>query len=439
MNTVLAGCERVAEVHDGPQDDLAVIGSAESSVRIYCRGAPVVFAHARGSLMFDQAGRSYIDFLSAAGSLNYGHNDPTIKHALLRYLAEDGILQTLDFVTAAKADFLRTLREVILEPRGLEYRTQFTGPTGANAVEAAIKLARKVTGRRPVAAFTNGYHGLSLGALALTGNGSKRRAGGVSLCDVLRLPFDGYAGLADTAGFARTLFDDPSSGYDAPAAFIVETVQGEGGLHAASPSWIRAIAQLARDLDALLIIDDIQAGCGRTGAFFSFDDMGVVPDIVCLSKSISGAGLPMAINLIRPHLDAWEPGEHTGTFRGNNLAFVGATAALQYWARGSFEAEIARRAAKMREALERVAGQTLSGAAEVVGRGMLLGLRFEESAAAEAMRAGLLAAGVVAETCGPRDEVLKLLPALNIPEPVLAEGLEKVQAVASALRSAASL
>jgi diaminobutyrate-2-oxoglutarate transaminase len=416
------------------QGDLALIEAMESQVRVYCRSAPVVFKEARGSEMFDEAGRRYIDFLSAAGSLNYGHNDPVLKQALVDYLSSDGIVQTLDFATTAKARFLRRFREVVLQPRGLDYKVQFTGPTGANAVEAAIKLARKCTGRRPIAAFTNAYHGVSLGALALTGNASKRRAAGVSLPDVLRLPYEGYLGPdVDTVAYARTLFQDPSSGYDLPAAFIVELVQGEGGLQVASPRWVRALAALARELGALLIVDDIQAGCGRTGQFFSFDSAELVPDIVCLSKSISGTGLPMAIDLIRPGLDAWEPGEHNGTFRGNNLAFEGATVALSYWADRSFERGIQMRAATLREYLERAVRTLPPDTAKVVGRGMILGLRFRVPELAEAMRAGLLRRGVIAETCGARDEVLKLLPALNIPPAVLAEGLEKLLAVAQEL------
>jgi len=416
------------------EGDLALIEAMESSVRFYCRGTPIVFKKAHGSEIFDENGSRYIDFLSAAGSLNYGHNDPPLMRVLLDYLASEGVLQALDFATTAKAQFLRRFKEVVLNPRGLEYKIQFTGPTGTNAVEAAIKLARKFTGRRGVAAFTNAYHGVSLGALALTGNLSKRQASAVSLPDVLRLPFEGYMGPEfDTAAFARKLFGDPSSGYEPPAAFIVEVVQGEGGLQAASSEWIQAIAALARDLGALFIVDDIQTGCGRTGTFFSFEPSGVVPDIVCVSKSISGVGLPMAINLIRPEFDVWEPGEHNGTFRGNNLAFVGARAALTYWESDKFEAGIHSRTSAIRDALGRAAQAFPAGWARVVGRGMLTGLRFDAAEYAELMRTGLMRRGVIAETCGPHDEVLKLMPALNIPMPLLLEGLDQTVAAANEL------
>ena len=414
---------------------MSIITSLESAVRTYCRGTPILFKKAMGSCLYDESGRRFIDFLCAAGSLNYGHNEPRIKRALLDYLASDGILQALDFATTAKSEFLRKFRDVALSPRHLQYRVQFTGPTGTNAVEAAVKLARKCTGRRPVAAFTNAYHGVSLGALALTGNRSKRTAAGVSLGDVIRLPYDGYFGAdVDTAEYARRLLCDPSSGFDAPAAFIVETVQGEGGLRTATAGWLQSIAALAKELGSLLIVDDIQAGCGRTGTFFSFESLGIVPDLVCLSKSISGCGLPMALLLIRPHLDIWEPGEHNGTFRGNNLAFVGASAALDYWADRRFEQGIAARASTVRSVLDDVCSRELGGRACRVGKSLFAGIRFHQFSAAELMRVALLERGVLTETCGAHNEVLKILPALNVPESLLAEGLDKLRLAAAGLK-----
>ena len=266
-----------------------VIERLESEVRAYCRSFPAVFARAEGARLYDARGRAYVDFFAGAGALNYGHNHPVLKQALLDYVAADGIAHGLDMHTAAKARFLEALEDVILAPRGLDYKAMFTGPTGTNAVEAAIKLARKVTGRELVIAFTNGFHGMTLGALACTGNAGKRGGAGVPLSHVAHEPYDGYYGDdVDTAALLEQRLSDPSSGLDAPAAILVETVQGEGGLNAASPEWLRAIAKIARAHGALLIVDDIQAGCGRTGGFFSFEGMGFTPDIVTLAKSLSG-------------------------------------------------------------------------------------------------------------------------------------------------------
>ena len=306
--------------------NLAIYERMESEVRSYSRSMPRQFGRAEGVWMHDDRGGRYLDFLSGCASLNYGHNHPVLKSALLDYIAGDGITHSLDMHTEAKAAFLDALETLILQPRKLDYRAMFTGPTGTNAVEAALKLARKITGRQQVIAFTNGFHGMTLGALACTGNAGKRGGAGVPLNHVSHSPYDGYYGPdIDTAELLEQRLADPSSGLDAPAAILVETVQGEGGLNAASPQWLKRIAAIARKHGALLIVDDIQAGCGRTGDFFSFDEAGIVPDIVTMAKSLSGMGLPFALTLFRPELDQWAPGEHNGTFRGNNHAFVTAS------------------------------------------------------------------------------------------------------------------
>ena len=244
----------------------------ESDIRSYCRSFPVLFNQAQGAELVTTEGKRYIDFLAGAGTLNYGHNHPVLKKALIKYLEEDGITHGLDMYSAAKERFLETFNRVILEPRGFsKYKIQFSGPTGANAVEAALKLARKVTGRSNVISFTNGFHGCTIGALAVTGNGHHRGAAGVPLTDVSRMPYANYFGEnVNTISMMDKLLSDPSSGIDKPAAVIVEVVQGEGGLNTASAEWMRKLEKLCRKHEMLLIADDIQAGCGRTGTFFSF-------------------------------------------------------------------------------------------------------------------------------------------------------------------------
>ena len=300
----------------------------ESGVRSYCRSFPVMFKQAQGAELITTEGTRYIDFLAGAGTLNYGHNHPVLKKALIEYIENDGIAHGLDMYSEAKERFLETFNRLILTPRKMQdYLIQFTGPTGTNAVEAALKLARKVKGRNNVISFTNGFHGCSIGSLAVTGNQHHRGAAGVTLSDVSRMPYANYFGdKVNTIAMMDKILADPSSGIDKPAAVIVEVVQGEGGLNAASADWVRKLEKLCRKHDMLLIVDDIQAGCGRTGTFFSFEEMGIKPDMITLSKSISGFGLPFAIVLLREKLDEWTPGEHNGTFRGNNHAFVTAAA-----------------------------------------------------------------------------------------------------------------
>ncbi|MFC9895086.1 diaminobutyrate--2-oxoglutarate transaminase [Nocardia sp. NPDC127579] len=407
-----------------------VFETLESNVRGYCRSWPTVFDIARGCWLRDEQGREYLDFFAGAGSLNYGHNNPVLKRALLDYITGDGITHALDMSTVAKRDLLETLRDTVFEPRGLDYKVQFPGPTGANAVEAALKLARKVTGRQAILNFTNAFHGMSLGALSVTGNAAKRAGAGVPLVHVAPMPYDGYLGGDDELRWMRRALDDSSSGLDKPAAVIVETVQGEGGVNVARAAWLRQLAELCAARGILLIVDDIQMGCGRTGGFFSFEFAGITPDIVTLSKSIGGYGLPMALVLFRPELDQWTPGEHNGTFRGNNAAFVTARVALRhYWSDPALEASTLAKGARVRAALLELAAQ--HPGLSVRGRGLVQGLVFEDaSPAAKACRLAF-ERGLLVETSGSEDEVIKLMPPLIVAEDELEHGLEVLSGAVS--------
>jgi diaminobutyrate-2-oxoglutarate transaminase len=401
----------------------AIYERRESAVRSYSRSMPRQFERAEGVWLYDDRGGRYLDFLSGCSSLNYGHNHPILKQALLDYVTADGIAHGLDLHTSAKAEFLRALEELILEPRDLDYRAMFTGPTGTNAVEAAIKLARKVTGRELVIAFTNGFHGMTLGALACTGNAGKRGGAGVPLSHVSHEPYDGYFGSGvDTAELLDRRLSDPSSGLDAPAAILLETVQGEGGLNAASPEWLRTIAKIAAKHGALMIVDEIQAGCGRTGTFFSFEESGIKPDIVTLAKSLSGMGLPFALTLFRPELDIWAPGEHNGTFRGNNHAFVTSAAALRhFWTTDAFQQDVQRRGDLLGRRLDRMARKHKL---TTCGRGMMRGIDVGTGQAAAAITRTCFAQGLIIETSGAHDEIVKVLAPLVIDDELLSAGLD---------------
>lgn len=406
----------------------ASVEALESGVRYYGPRFPANFVSARGSRLVTEDGREILDFLSACGSLNYGHNHPRLKQAAIDFLKRDGLLNALDLTTPIRQTFMRRFRDVVLAPRGLNYLLQFTGPTGTNAVEAALKLARKATGRTTIVAFSNAFHGVTLGALAATGGEGVRRASRPLLHGVVRLPFAGYdgAGVEELLRYERAVAD-PSGGLDPPAAFIVESVQGEGGLNVAPAAWLRALADVAKRLGALLILDEVQAGCGRTGRFFSFERAGIEPDVVCLAKSLSGLGLPMALNLVRPDRDVWSPGEHNGTFRGNSLAFATATAALEFWEEGlerTADARAAEIAAWTRALLLRWPGRGLSAR----GLGAMAGVAFAREGEAEAVARRAFERGVMLETAGPRDEVVKLLPALTTAPEDLAEGLRRIAA-----------
>ncbi|MEZ4281415.1 MAG: diaminobutyrate--2-oxoglutarate transaminase [Myxococcota bacterium] len=396
----------------------------ESAVRSYSRSFPVLFDRAEGTRIFDARGRSYLDFLSGCSTLNYGHNHPALKEALIRYIESDGISCGLDLFTRAKSEFLEAFEGRVLRPRQLDYIVQFPGPTGTNAVEAALKLARKVTGRRNVIAFTNGFHGVTLGALACTGNRLHRLDGELPLGGVTRIPYAGYLG-EDFDGLAllEKMLEDPSSGVDRPAAIILETVQGEGGLNVASAEWLRRVEAIARSSGALLIVDDIQAGIGRTGHFFSFEFAGIRPDIVTMAKSLSGYGLPMAAVLIRRDLDHWAAGEHNGTFRGNSSAFVTATAALgHFWQDDAFAARTRELGKMLRLRLDSLVMQFPELLRK--GRGMMQGIEMPSGEMASRVVELAFAEGLIIETSGPRGEVVKILAPLIIEEDELDEGLQ---------------
>ena len=399
----------------------------ESEVRGYCRNFPAVFSSAKGAWMTDTGGQRYLDFFSGAGVLNYGHNNDRIKQPLIRYLLGDGITHTLDMYSEAKQRFIQRFNDVVLKPRGLSYKFQFPGPTGTNAVEAALKLARKVTGRQTVVNFTNAFHGMTLGSLAVTGNSFKRAGAGVPLHHTAAVPFEGYLGKeVDTLEYLEAMLIDNGSGMEIPAAVIVESVQAEGGVNVASNEWLKRLREITEQHEILLIVDDIQVGCGRTGAFFSFEDAGIEPDIITLSKSLSGYGLPLALVLMKPELDVWSPGEHNGTFRGHCPAFVTATAALDFWTDNALEMSV-RKKSKLVERRLNAMIQDQGLEADVRGRGLIWGVDFSDRHLAAQVSQGCFERGLIIETAGIDDQVLKLLPSLTIDEADLNHGLDIIE------------
>jgi diaminobutyrate-2-oxoglutarate transaminase len=409
---------------------MKIFEEIESEVQSYARSFPCVFNRAKGEVMWDTDGKQYLDFLAGAGTLNYGHNNPIFKEALLEYIQNDGITHGLDLHTKAKGEFLQTFNDKILKPRNMEYMVQFTGPTGTNAVEAAMKIARNVTGQQNIVTFTNGFHGVSLGALAATGNSHHRDAAGVSLTGTHRMPFDGYLGDSiDTTEYLDKVLSDSSSGINSPAAIIVETVQGEGGINVASIQWLQNLQTVCKKHGLLFIVDDIQAGCGRTGDFFSFEEAGIEPDIITLSKSLGGYGLPFAVVLMKPALDQWKPGEHNGTFRGNNLAFVTAKAAIDnYWSDNLFCEEIKRKGRYTSERLQSMVSQYGSGNFTAKGRGMFQGINCVNGEIAGKIARSAFKQGLIIETSGADDHIIKFFSPLIISDDNLRKGIDIVEA-----------
>ena len=347
----------------------------ESEVRSYCRNFPTVFVSAKGSIQKDETGREYIDFFCGSGALNYGHNNPYIKRKVVEYLENDGVLHALDMYTAPKRDFIEYFEQNVIRARGFDYKIQFVGPTGTNAVEAALKLARKVKKRQNVFALMGAFHGMTLGSLALTTNADSRAGAGVPLNNVTHVPAPYMFPGLDTVEYMERLITDDHSGVEKPAAIILETTQADGGIYVLPTEWLQRVRALCDKHDILMIVDDVQVGCGRTGWFFSFERAGITPDIVTMSKSIGGYGMPFAITLLKPELDLWKPGEHNGTFRGYQLSLVAAKAGLEYMLNEHVEDAVREReqivAKFMREEIE-----TIDSRIATRGIGLLWGVDF---------------------------------------------------------------
>ncbi len=402
-----------------------VFESYESNVRSYCRSFPTVFEQAKGSILTDKNGKSYIDFFSGAGGVNYGHNHPHIKEQVISYLQSDGIIHALDMYTGPKQDFIEYFQETILKPKGFDYKIQFTGPTGTNAVEAALKLARKVKGRQNIFALMGAFHGMTMGSLALTTDRSSRDGAGVALQNVTHIPAPYMFEGLDTLQYMETLITDDHSGVEKPAAVILESVQADGGIYPFSVDYLQGLRDLCNRHDILLIVDDIQAGCGRSGNFFSFERAGIIPDMVTVSKSIGGMGMPMALLLMKPQLDIWQPGEHTGTFRGNQLSFVAARAGLQVFVTENVAAQVAQKEQLVREFLEKDI-EPLKEGITTRGIGLIWGVDLSKlggDALSKAVMQACFEQGLVLERVGRDNAVLKLMPPLTIEEETLLKGL----------------
>lgn len=402
----------------------------ESQIRGYCRAFPTIFTRASNARQFDESGRSYIDFFAGAGVLNFGHNNPRMKEAVIRFLEQDGVVHSLDMCTTPKHDFIAAFVDTVLTPRNMRHKLQFVGPTGTNAVEAALKLARRVTGRTNVVAFSQGFHGMTLGSLACTANSYFRGAAGVPLNHVVHAPFEtNIGGGLNGLELLREVYRNSSSGYEPPAAFIIEAIQAEGGVNVASADWLQQLQELAHELGALLIIDEIQVGCGRTGSYFSFDGMGLDPDIVCLAKGIGGFGTPLAMNLIKPEHDAhWQPGEHTGTFRGQGISFIAGREALRYFEDDTLMSQTRKNGEYVNEQLQRIAATHKSKGFEVRGKGMIQALDVVDGERAKAIARECFDNGLLIGPCGVGGRVIKLIPPLTIPDDELQDGMQILSA-----------
>ncbi|WP_328536297.1 diaminobutyrate--2-oxoglutarate transaminase family protein [Streptomyces sp. NBC_00344] len=401
----------------------------ESAARTYARSLPIVPVRARGLTIEGADGRRYLDCLSGAGTLALGHNHPVVLEAIKKVIDSGAPLHVLDLATPVKDAFTTELFATLPPRFADQARVQFCGPAGTDAVEAALKLVRTATGRSGILAFTGAYHGMTAGALAVSGGAPDVRVTRLPYPQEYRSPFGvgGERGVDLAARWTENLLDDPKGGVVPPAGMILEPVQGEGGVIPGPDSWMRRMREITADRSIPLIADEVQTGVGRTGAFWAVEHSGIVPDVMVLSKAIGGS-LPLAVIVYRSELDAWEPGAHAGTFRGNQLAMAAGAATLAFVR----ENRLAERAAVLGA---RIIGRLQGLAAEhpsigdVRGRGLMIGVELVDPEAAAPDAAGpspadpalasavqreCLARGLIVEIGGRHSSVVRLLPPLTL-------------------------
>ena len=409
----------------------------ESNARSYPRRIPLALKRARGIYVEDVEGRQFIDCLAGAGTLALGHNHPVVIDAIQQVIANELPLHTLDLTTPVKDQFVQDLFGLLPEALRREAKIQFCGPTGTDAVEAALKLVRTATGRSTVLAFQGGYHGMTQGALSLMGSlGPKKPLGALLASGVQFLPYPydyrcpfglgGEAGVRANLHYLENLLNDPEAGVALPAAVIVEVVQGEGGVIPADIEWLRGLRRITEQAGVALIVDEIQSGFARTGKMFAFEHAGIVPDVVTLSKAIGGS-LPMAVTVYRDWLDTWSPGAHAGTFRGNQMAMATGSAVMKYLVEHRLCEHAEAMGQRLRGHLQRLQ-QEYPQLGDIRGRGLMLGVELVDPTGsgdalghppacrtlAPKVQRECLRRGLILELGGRHGAVVRFLPPLII-------------------------
>lgn len=418
------------------QDKFAYVKRKESAARTYADGIGRMMEKGQLCTIFDADGKEYLDCLSCAGTLASGHNHPFILQRVREFLESGHVLQALDISTPVKHDFVVQLFASLPAAFAAQARVQFCGPSGADAVEAAVKLFKTATGRRSILAFHGAYHGMTSGALAMTGNLTAKQHVASIMPDVHFLPYPysyrcpfgvgGAKSVELSLNYVERLLADPESGITKPAAIFLEAIQGEGGVVPADPAWLQGIRRITQRFDIPLVIDEIQTGFGRTGTMFAFESAGIVPDAVLVSKAIGG-GFPLSLVLYHEKFDKWTPGAHAGTFRGNQIAMVAGAATLELITRDDLVSAAARKGSIIEHGLRQLAAE-FDVIGDIRGRGLMWGIEIVDPAAeadqigsfpgdgkmAGAIKRQCLDHGLLIETGGRHGAVLRLLPPLVI-------------------------
>lgn len=411
----------------------------ESNNRSYPRGIPIAFDSAKGAIIQDVDGNQYIDFFSVCGVLSLGHNNTDIVKDLEKFQGK--IMQAVDFPTPVKKDFIEALLEIFPESLKGEYKINFGGPTGSDAIETALKLARINTGRHSVIAFHGGYHGMTMGALSVTSKLSHREKVSplipgvhfMPFCSCYRCPFgkDKSNCKEECLKYFKYVLENPSSGIDKPSAIIIEPIQGEGGTYIPKKGWLEKLTAIAHENDILVIFDEVQSGFFRTGKLFSFEHTKAIPDIIIMSKGIGGMGFPLSLIVYKKSLDKWDPGTHIGTFRGNQMAMAAGTSAIKFVKNKKIEPYVKKLGKDMLDSLELIK-KSSKFIGDVRGVGMMFGVEYVKDKKtkepfpemAKSVRKFCYENGLLVEIGGHHDNVIRFLPPLILTPKIADNGLK---------------
>jgi diaminobutyrate-2-oxoglutarate transaminase len=426
------------------KDGVRFITERESNARTYVRTFDRMFVRGCRSTIWDVDGKDYIDLLACAGALPLGHNHAYVMDRVSSFIGSGHILQGLDMATPAKLEFLDQLMQTLPATFAKDCRVQFCGPTGSDAVEAALKLFRTANGRRSIVAFHGAYHGMTSGSLSLMGNLGPKSLSLNANGDTHFFPYPsenrcpfgvgGEEGEALSLRYLDNVLKDPESGITKPALVILEAIQGEGGCIPASAEWLRGVREITARHDIPLVVDEVQTGFGRTGSMFAHEIAGVVPDAIVMSKALGG-GFPLAVVAYHKRYDKWQPGAHAGTFRGNQIALAAGAATMQYLRMHNLAAHALAMGEYFKRRLFELA-ENFSCIGAIRGRGLMLGMEIVSKHPGNSVLDGALAKrikrrcfehGVIVETGGRHGAVMRFLPALTITVQEIDESVRRIE------------
>jgi diaminobutyrate-2-oxoglutarate transaminase len=411
----------------------------ESAAVSYPKAIPVAFDEGKGATLRDVDGNVYIDFFAGAGVVNVGHCNPEVVKAAKEQI--ERLTHTLDFPTPIRMELIDELLSVL--PNELKERAKLliVAPTGSDAVESAIKLAKFNTRRTGVIAFEGGYHGMTSGAIAVTANKALKHRIMPLIPEVHFVPYAYCYRCAfgkeypdcgiECAKYLEHIFESPKSGVVDPAAILIEPVQGEGGSLPAPEEFLTEVRRISSEYSVPLIVDEIQAGMSRTGQMWSCQNSGITPDIMTISKGIGG-GLPLSVLVFDENLDTWEKGTHVGTFRGNVVSLAAGVATLRFIRKH----KLWEHAAKLSEEVFLPRLKELQDESKYIGdtrgNGLMLGVEFVKdrttrkpwSELAKEVRTACYQRGLIVEIGGHFSNVVRFMPPLVITGELAKAGLD---------------